>query len=129
VNPSKHNPQREHLGAPGSIRKRGLNGAPNSSPVVTVTTATVSTANNLNGNQQKRQSVPGSGSSGAAETMLHQPTIEKLLAMHLDAMVETWRGFEQDENAQQLSFEKRLSLMVQRLWTWRQNFALERQLR
>jgi DNA replication protein DnaC len=61
--------------------------------------------------------------------MLHQPTIEKLLAMHLDPIVETWRNFEQDENAQQLSFEEKLSLMVDRLWTWRQNLALERRLR
>ena len=61
--------------------------------------------------------------------MLHQPTIEKLLALHLDPMVETWRGFEQDENAGQLSFEEKLSLMVDRLWTWRQNLALERRLR
>jgi DNA replication protein DnaC len=61
--------------------------------------------------------------------MLHQPTIEKLLAMHLEPLVETWRSFEQDENAQQLSFEEKLSLMVDRLWTWRQNLALERRLR
>jgi DNA replication protein DnaC len=61
--------------------------------------------------------------------MLHQPTIEKLLAMHLDPMVETWRSFELDETAQQLSFEEKLSLMVDRLWTWRQNLALERRLR
>jgi DNA replication protein DnaC len=61
--------------------------------------------------------------------MLHQPTIEKLLAMHLDPLVETWRSFEQDENAGQLSFEEKLSLMVDRLWTWRQNLALERRLR
>jgi DNA replication protein DnaC len=61
--------------------------------------------------------------------MLHQPTIEKLLAMHLEPVVETWRSFEQDENAQQLTFEEKLSLMVDRLWTWRQNLALERRLR
>jgi DNA replication protein DnaC len=61
--------------------------------------------------------------------MLHQPTVEKLLAMRLEPMVETWRSFEQDENAQQLSFEEKLSLMVDRLWTWRQNQALERRLR
>ncbi len=61
--------------------------------------------------------------------MLHQPTIEKLLAMHLEPMVETWRGFEQNENAQELGFEEKLSLMVDRLWTWRQNLALERRLR
>jgi len=61
--------------------------------------------------------------------MLHQPTIEKLLAMHLEPMVETWRNFEQNEDAAQLSFEEKLSLMVDRLWTWRQNLALERRLR
>ena len=61
--------------------------------------------------------------------MLHQPTIEKLLAMHLEPMVETWRNFEQNEDAAQLSFEEKLSLMVDRLWTWRQNLALQRRLR
>jgi hypothetical protein len=60
--------------------------------------------------------------------MLHQPTIEKLLAMHLQPMVETWRNFEQNQDADQLSFEEKLSLMVDRLWTWRQNLALERRL-
>jgi DNA replication protein DnaC len=61
--------------------------------------------------------------------MLHQPTIEKLLAMRMEPMVETWRSFEQDETSHQLSFEEKLSLMVDRLWTWRQNLALERRLR
>ncbi len=61
--------------------------------------------------------------------MLNQPTIEKLLAMRLEPMVETWRSFEQNENAAQLSFEEKLALMVDRLWTWRQNLALERRLR
>jgi DNA replication protein DnaC len=61
--------------------------------------------------------------------MLHQPTIEKLLAMRLEPMVETWRSFEQDEDAAQLSFEEKLSLMVDRMWTWRQNRALGRRLR
>lgn len=61
--------------------------------------------------------------------MLHQPTIEKLLTMRLEPMVETWRSFEQDENAAALSFEEKLALMVDRLWIWRQNLALERRLR
>jgi len=61
--------------------------------------------------------------------MLHQPTIEKLMAMRLEAMVEAWKSFEQDENTQQLSFEEKLSLMVDRLWTSRQNLALQRRLR
>jgi DNA replication protein DnaC len=61
--------------------------------------------------------------------MLNQPTIEKLFAMRMEPIVEAWRAFEQDENAQQLSFEEKLSLMVDRLWTWRQNLALTRRLR
>ena len=61
--------------------------------------------------------------------MLNQPTIDKLLAMRMVPVVEAWRAFEQDENTQALSFEEKLSLMVDRLWTWRQNLALERRLR
>jgi DNA replication protein DnaC len=61
--------------------------------------------------------------------MLHQPTIEKLLTLRMEPFVEAWRAFEQDENAQQLSFDEKLSLMVDRLWTWRQNQALARRLR
>jgi DNA replication protein DnaC len=44
-------------------------------------------------------------------------------------MVDMWRSFEQDENTAALSFEEKLTLMVDRLWTWRQNLALERRLR
>jgi DNA replication protein DnaC len=61
--------------------------------------------------------------------MLNQPTIDKLLAMRMEPVVETWRAFDQNENAQELSFEEKLSLMVDRLWTCRQNLALERRLR
>ena len=61
--------------------------------------------------------------------MLNQPTIDKLLAMRMEPVVEAWRAFEQDQNTQALSFEEKLSLMVDRLWTWRQNLALERRLR
>lgn len=61
--------------------------------------------------------------------MLHQPTIEKLVAMRMEAMVEAWKSFEQDDNADQLNFEEKLALMVDRQWTNRQNLALERRLR
>lgn len=61
--------------------------------------------------------------------MLHQPTIEKLLTMRLDPMVETWRELEQSEPASALTFEEKLSLMVDRLWTWRQNLAFQQRLR
>jgi hypothetical protein len=60
--------------------------------------------------------------------MLNQPTIDKLLAMRMEPVVEAWRAFEQDENTQALSFEEKLSLMVDRLWTWRQHLALERRM-
>jgi hypothetical protein len=30
--------------------------------------------------------------------MLNQPTIDKLLAMRMETVVEAWRAFEQDEN-------------------------------
>jgi DNA replication protein DnaC len=55
--------------------------------------------------------------------------MDKLLSLRLEPMADCWRGFEQDENAAQLSFEEKLSLMVDRQWTWRQNQALERRLR
>ena len=61
--------------------------------------------------------------------MLHQPTIEKMLSLRLEPMVDAWRGFDQDENTQALTFEEKLGLMVDRLWTWRQNLALDRRLR
>ena len=61
--------------------------------------------------------------------MLHQPTIEKLMAMRLEPMVEAWQSFDQDEQAHVLTFEEKLALMVDRLWTWRQNLALDRRLR
>ena len=61
--------------------------------------------------------------------MLHQPTIDKMLSLRLEPMVDAWRGFEQDENTQTLSFEEKLGLMIDRLWTWRQQLALQRRLR
>jgi hypothetical protein len=47
--------------------------------------------------------------------MLHQPTIDKMLSMRLEPMVDAWSGFDQDENAQTLSFEEKLGLMIDRL--------------
>lgn len=61
--------------------------------------------------------------------MLHQPTIEKLIALRLEPMADAWRALDQDENAHALTFEERLSLMVDRLWTWRHNQAMARRLR
>lgn len=61
--------------------------------------------------------------------MLHQPTIDKLVTMRLDAMVDAWRKLEASEQADTLTFEDKLSLMVDNLWTSRQNLALQQRLR
>jgi DNA replication protein DnaC len=61
--------------------------------------------------------------------MLIQPTMDKLLAMRLQGMVEALRGQEQDPAAQELSFGERLALLVDQQWTWRENQALLRRLK
>jgi DNA replication protein DnaC len=61
--------------------------------------------------------------------MLTQPTLEKLIAMRLRGMVEAFREQQESADLQQLSFEERLGLLIDRQWSWRQNRALERRLR
>ena len=61
--------------------------------------------------------------------MLTQPTIEKLVAMRLRGMAEAFREQQESADAQQLCFEERLGLLIDRQWNWRQNRALERRLR
>lgn len=61
--------------------------------------------------------------------MLTQPTIEKLMAMHLRGMAEAFRQQQESADVQRLSFEERLGLLIDRQWNWRQNRALERRLR
>jgi DNA replication protein DnaC len=63
------------------------------------------------------------------ETMLTQPTLEKLCAMRLRGMAEAFRQQQEDPEVQRLSFEERLGLLIDRQWNWRQNRALERRLR
>jgi DNA replication protein DnaC len=60
--------------------------------------------------------------------MLTQPTIEKLIAMRLRGMVEAFREQQESTDLQQLSFEERLGLLIDRQWSWRQNRALQRRL-
>lgn len=60
--------------------------------------------------------------------MLHQPTIEKLMAMRLLGMAEALQAQEQNAQAQELSFQERLALLVDQQFTWRQNQALARRL-
>jgi DNA replication protein DnaC len=61
--------------------------------------------------------------------MLNQQTREKLYAMRLRGMADAFTQQQEDPQSQQLSFEERLALLVDRQWTWRQNRALERRLR
>lgn len=61
--------------------------------------------------------------------MLTQPTIEKLCAMRLKGMAEAFRQRQESADCQQLSFEERLGLLIDRQWTWRENHALDRRLR
>ena len=61
--------------------------------------------------------------------MLHQPTIDKLLTMRLQGMVDALRALEQDEAGEQLGFHEKLALLVDRQFTWRQNLAFQQRLR
>jgi DNA replication protein DnaC len=61
--------------------------------------------------------------------MLHQPTIEKLMQMRLQGMVDGLEAIEQDEAARDLGFEEKLALIVDRQHTWRQNLAFQQRLR
>lgn len=55
--------------------------------------------------------------------MLHQPTIEKLINMRLQGMVDGLEAIEQDDAARDLSFEDKVALIVDRQYTWLQSLA------
>ena len=61
--------------------------------------------------------------------MLTQPTIEKLIAMRLSGMAEAFKQQQESADCQQLSFEERLGMLIDRQWNWRENRALDRRLR
>jgi len=61
--------------------------------------------------------------------MLNQQTIEKLHVMRLRGMADAFTQQQEDPQNNQLSFEERFGLLVDRQWSWRQNRALERRLR
>ncbi len=61
--------------------------------------------------------------------MLHQPTIEKLMQMRLQGMVDGLETLERDESAQDLEFHEKLALIVDRQYTWRQNLAFQQRLK
>ena len=61
--------------------------------------------------------------------MLMQPTLEKLYSLKLNGMADAIRLQIEDPEVSQLSFEERLSMLVDRQWDWRQNKALARRLK
>lgn len=61
--------------------------------------------------------------------MLNQQTIEKLYAMRMRGMADAFTQQQEDTQTNQLSFEERFALLVDRHWNWRQNRVLERRLR
>ena len=50
--------------------------------------------------------------------MLNQPTMEKLQAMKLHGMATAFREQLETTASQQLSFEERFGLLVDRQWGW-----------
>lgn len=60
--------------------------------------------------------------------MFINPTLEKLRAMRLKGLAEALVRQMEDPSMAQLSFEERVSLLVDHLWTWRENRALGRRL-
>lgn len=59
---------------------------------------------------------------------MNQPTIEKLHGMKLHGMAEAFRAQLDTPDLNQLSFEDRFALLVDRQWDWKQNRALTRRL-
>lgn len=60
--------------------------------------------------------------------MLINPTLDKLRAMRLRGLAEALVRQMEDPAMAQLAFEERISLLVDHLWTWRENRALARRL-
>jgi DNA replication protein DnaC len=61
--------------------------------------------------------------------MLTQPTLDKLYAMRLNGLAEAWLEQQQQPQHDDLSFDDRLALLVERQWLWRENRALATRLR
>lgn len=60
--------------------------------------------------------------------MLNQPTIEKLYAMKLNGMADSFRTQLESSDLSQLSFEERFAMLVDQQWLWKENRALARRL-
>jgi len=60
--------------------------------------------------------------------MLTSPTVEKLRALRLYAMVTAWEAQQQDPSSTSLAFDERLALLVDAEWLARENRRLARAL-
>ena len=58
--------------------------------------------------------------------MLNEQTIEKLYAMKLNGMAEAFKEQLQVPDMNELSFDERFSLLVDRQWTWREDRRMKR---
>ena len=56
--------------------------------------------------------------------MLPEQTMDKLYAMKLNGMAEAWDEQRQQPHSADLSFDDRLTLLVERQWIWKENRAL-----
>ncbi len=61
--------------------------------------------------------------------MLTEPTLEKLKSMRLHALGEAWTAQQKDPEAQRLSFDERLGMLVDAEWLARENKRLGRLLK
>jgi DNA replication protein DnaC len=61
--------------------------------------------------------------------MLHEPTLEKLRALKLDALAAAWSAQHKDPEIARLGFDERFGLLVEAEWLHRENKRLERVLR
>lgn len=61
--------------------------------------------------------------------MLIEPTLEKLYAMRLSTMADAWREQQKDAKMAKVSFEERLSYIVDAEYLARQNRALDRRIK
>jgi len=61
--------------------------------------------------------------------MLTEPTIEKLKAMHLDAMASTWDEQHSKPDVNRLAFDERFGMLVDAEWLHRENKRLAKSLR
>lgn len=61
--------------------------------------------------------------------MLMEPTLEKLRAMRLEGMAQSWMGQQKETDIAKLGFDERLALLVDAEWMNRENKRIQRALK